>query len=105
MLNRETKREEDLNDKRRAWLNEHGYDIGRQLELEKWCRDNIEVAIEELYGYPYRSLQWEKVYKEFMTGNAAIQTELYKRACSHDGFMFFNFNFPPKGYQNISLKG
>lgn len=101
-LNRENKRIEKLNEKRKAWLDQHGYNIAKQLELERWCRDNIEVVIEEVYEYPYRSLPWERTYKSFRAGNVATQVDIYKTICKRNGISYFDFRFPPEGYKNVS---
>jgi len=101
ILNKDNKRMEKRNKKRQAWLKANNYDIEKQLEIERWCRENIETAIEQAYGYPYRSLPWERVYGRYKSGNTAVQAEIYKLICNKNGIEFFDFRFPPKAYKNI----
>lgn len=102
LLQRDEKRVAKRNEKRQTWLNENGYDIERQLEISRWCQNNIEVAIEEAYKCAYKTMAWERIYKQWIRGSLTVRKQACKYYCKKQGIKYFDFDSPPKAYREIA---
>lgn len=102
LLQRDEKKMAKRNEKRQQWLRENGYDIEKQLEINRWCQSNIEVAIEETYGYAYRTMPWEKIYRQWLRGSLPVRKQVCKHFCKKQGIEYFDFDHPPKKYREIA---
>ena len=96
------KKRKNLQERRKQWLEENGYNRKKRTELELGAMKNKCEAIEAAYGYLCGSVENDRMYLAWMNKKPPFSWEkMVGKLCEKNGFKYFNEHWPPEEYRNI----